>query len=46
LDSVLCVGGSWLASPQLMRCGNWSGITDLARASVEQAAALNVEDDS
>jgi 2-dehydro-3-deoxyphosphogluconate aldolase/(4S)-4-hydroxy-2-oxoglutarate aldolase len=36
LPNVACVGGSWLTPPDLVRTGNWSGITALAR----EAAAL------
>ncbi len=35
-DGVLCVGGTWLFSPALVRDGNWEAITELARG----AAAL------
>lgn len=45
IDSVLCVGGSWLASAQLMAAGDWAGITDLAVRSVQKAAELNIESD-
>lgn len=34
LDNVLCVGGSWVAPAQLVREGNWAGITKLARQSL------------
>jgi 2-dehydro-3-deoxyphosphogluconate aldolase/(4S)-4-hydroxy-2-oxoglutarate aldolase len=45
IDSVLCVGGSWLASAPLMAAGDWAGITDLAVRSVQKAAELNIESD-
>lgn len=35
LPNVLCVGGSWVAPPQLIKAGDWAGITALA----QQAAA-------
>lgn len=31
LPNVVCVGGSWLAAPALMREGRWDAITQLAR---------------
>ncbi|MEY2736618.1 MAG: hypothetical protein RLZ58_2027, partial [Pseudomonadota bacterium] len=31
LPNVVCVGGSWLAPPALMREGRWDEITRLAR---------------
>jgi len=36
LPNVACVGGSWLAPPQVMRTGEWGKITVLAR----EASAL------
>ena len=45
LDSVLC-GGFLAGIAPANALWQLGGITDLARASVEQAAALNVEDDS
>ncbi|MEZ5823374.1 MAG: bifunctional 4-hydroxy-2-oxoglutarate aldolase/2-dehydro-3-deoxy-phosphogluconate aldolase [Geminicoccaceae bacterium] len=33
LDNVLCVGGSWVAPPALVRDGAWNRITDLALAA-------------
>ena len=33
LPNVGCVGGSWIAPADLVRAGNWSAITDLARAA-------------
>jgi 2-dehydro-3-deoxyphosphogluconate aldolase/(4S)-4-hydroxy-2-oxoglutarate aldolase len=36
LDNVLCVGGSWIASAEKIRAGDWPGIEAAAR----QAAAL------
>ena len=36
LPNVLCVGGSWLSTPVLVRGGQWSAIEQLAR----EAAAL------
>lgn len=38
LPSVIAVGGSWIAAPDLMAAGDWSGITDLARAATDAAA--------
>lgn len=34
LPNVPCVGGSWVAPPQLMRAGDWTGITQLAAEAV------------
>jgi 2-dehydro-3-deoxyphosphogluconate aldolase/(4S)-4-hydroxy-2-oxoglutarate aldolase len=31
LPNVLCVGGSWVATPAMMRAGQWRQITGLAR---------------
>lgn len=31
LPNVLCVGGSWVAPPAMMKSGDWSGIRALAR---------------
>lgn len=36
LPNVLCVGGSWIATPEQIAAGDWSGITARARG----AAAL------
>ena len=36
LPNVVCVGGSWVCPPALMRAGRWNEITSLAR----EAAAL------
>ena len=36
LPNVACVGGSWVAPPDLVRAGDWGRITELAR----EAAAL------
>jgi len=36
LSNVLCVGGSWVAPIDLVKAGDWAGITALAA----QAAAL------
>lgn len=33
LGNVACVGGSWLAPKALMQAGDWTQITDLARAA-------------
>lgn len=33
LANVGCVGGSWIAPADLVRAGNWSAITELARAA-------------
>lgn len=40
LQNVVCVGGSWVAPPAMIRAGNWGGIEARARA----AAALARED--
>jgi len=34
LSNVVCVGGSWLASRDAIRQGDWQRITDLARATL------------
>ncbi len=31
LENVFCVGGSWIATPQDMRAGDWQAITDKAK---------------
>ncbi len=36
LPNVVCVGGSWVAPPAMVRAGDWAGIAGLAR----EAAAL------
>ena len=33
LSNVICLGGSWVAPPALVRAGDWAPITQLARAS-------------
>jgi 2-dehydro-3-deoxyphosphogluconate aldolase / (4S)-4-hydroxy-2-oxoglutarate aldolase len=33
LANVICVGGSWVAPKELMAKGDWTGITELARAA-------------
>jgi 2-dehydro-3-deoxyphosphogluconate aldolase/(4S)-4-hydroxy-2-oxoglutarate aldolase len=33
LPNVLCVGGSWIASNDLVRAGDWSGIEERARVA-------------
>ena len=33
VSNVVCVGGSWLAPPSAVRAGDWSRITELARAA-------------
>jgi 2-dehydro-3-deoxyphosphogluconate aldolase/(4S)-4-hydroxy-2-oxoglutarate aldolase len=40
LPNVACVGGSWLAPPELIKAGNWAAITELAQA----AASLRGDD--
>jgi len=39
LPNVVCVGGSWVAPPDAVRAGDWSKITDLARAARALARA-------
>ncbi len=34
LPNVVCVGGTWLAPPELIAAGDWDGITALARQAV------------
>jgi 2-dehydro-3-deoxyphosphogluconate aldolase/(4S)-4-hydroxy-2-oxoglutarate aldolase len=36
LSNVICVGGSWVAPDDLVKAGDWEGVTALAR----QAAGL------
>jgi 2-dehydro-3-deoxyphosphogluconate aldolase/(4S)-4-hydroxy-2-oxoglutarate aldolase len=38
LPSVLCVGGSWLVAPELLRAGRFDEVERLARAAVAAAA--------
>ena len=33
LSNVVCVGGSWLVPSSAVEAGNWSQITDLAKAT-------------
>jgi 2-dehydro-3-deoxyphosphogluconate aldolase / (4S)-4-hydroxy-2-oxoglutarate aldolase len=33
LPNVLCIGGSWLTSPELLAARDWAGIESLARAA-------------
>lgn len=33
LSNVACVGGSWVAPPDLLRAGDWAAVTALARAA-------------
>ena len=40
LDNVLCVGGSWLAPPAMVRSGDWQSITKLAQQAVSAAASI------
>ena len=37
LPEIAAVGGTWIATPQHMRDGDWSGIRDRARAAVARA---------
>jgi 2-dehydro-3-deoxyphosphogluconate aldolase/(4S)-4-hydroxy-2-oxoglutarate aldolase len=39
LPNTICVGGSWVAPPEMITSGDWKGITELAR----EAAALRRE---
>lgn len=39
LDNVMCVGGSWLTPDNLIESRDWSGIRDLARATVQRLGA-------
>jgi 2-dehydro-3-deoxyphosphogluconate aldolase/(4S)-4-hydroxy-2-oxoglutarate aldolase len=34
LDNVMCVGGSWLAPPSLIKAGEWEKITQLCKNSI------------
>ena len=36
LENVVCVGGSWMASRELVRAANWRGITELSRQALAQ----------
>ena len=38
-ELIAAIGGSWLAKKPMIAAGDWQGITDLARAAVEQASA-------
>ena len=40
LDSVLSVGGSWLADRKMMQNGDWEGISQLAEGVCKQVASL------
>ena len=33
LANVICIGGSWVAPPALVKAGDWQAITELARAA-------------
>jgi len=33
LGNVVCIGGSWMATPELLRCGDWTTISTLASAA-------------
>lgn len=35
LSNVLCVGGSWVTPKKLVVAGDWEGIADLARATLQ-----------
>ncbi len=37
LPNVLCVGGSWIAPPEMLRAGDWDAIADLAREAATLA---------
>ena len=37
LPNTLCVGGSWVAPGDLVKAGDWAGITELARAASQIA---------
>jgi 2-dehydro-3-deoxyphosphogluconate aldolase/(4S)-4-hydroxy-2-oxoglutarate aldolase len=39
LPNVLCVGGSWVADPKLVRAGRWDEIEALARAASQLRGA-------
>ena len=38
LPNVLCVGGSWIAQPKLIKQKRWADIEQLAREAVELAS--------
>jgi len=38
LPNVLCVGGSWLTPEALVAAGDWSAISELARAAAQLKA--------
>ena len=40
LSAVCCVGGSWMVPRDVMRAGDWGGVTALCRQAVEQVAQL------
>jgi 2-dehydro-3-deoxyphosphogluconate aldolase / (4S)-4-hydroxy-2-oxoglutarate aldolase len=37
LPNVLCVGGSWVAPPAMMKSGDWAGIRALAQDAARLA---------
>jgi 2-dehydro-3-deoxyphosphogluconate aldolase / (4S)-4-hydroxy-2-oxoglutarate aldolase len=39
LPNVMCVGGSWVAPPAMMKAGDWVGIRALAREAARLASA-------
>jgi len=39
LPNVVCVGGSWVAPPEVVRAGDWGRITELARTARALAPA-------
>ncbi len=42
LPNVICVGGSWVAPPQLIGAGDWEGITALAQQAVAASRLASV----
>jgi 2-dehydro-3-deoxyphosphogluconate aldolase/(4S)-4-hydroxy-2-oxoglutarate aldolase len=42
LRSVAAVGGTWIAAPEFLTAGNWTGIQARARSAVEIAATLRL----
>lgn len=41
LDTVACVGGSWIATRQQIEAGDWDGISTRANEALSKAQALN-----
>jgi 2-dehydro-3-deoxyphosphogluconate aldolase/(4S)-4-hydroxy-2-oxoglutarate aldolase len=42
IESVVCVGGSWITPHALMRTRDWGAITELASAAVTLAGDIDL----